>query len=1239
MIRSTCNYVAGLVAAMFLLAPMALAQVTTGSVTGRVTDSSGSVIPGVSVVLISEVHGNRIAPVKTNKEGDYVFPDITADTYTVEASAPSFKTSRVTGILVTGGDHVGVPPITLEVGGTTETVTVQAEATAVQTQSGERSAAIEQVAIESMPIAHSNFAGAILFAPGVQLNSGGYYSRIGDTNNESNFMMNGVSAMDTGNNGQMLSLNIESIGEVKVLTQGYQAEYGRSSGLQITAVTKSGTNQLHGAAYGIWTSSNWNSRTWLNQKNGTPQAYSYSDTYGFTIGGPVYIPKVFNGKNKLFFFVADEFRPSTTVQNVGNYLRLPTALERAGNYSQSLNNQGVLIGPIIDNTTGNPFPGNIIPTNRLYAPGVAVLNQYPLPNLTQAPGSPFNYAEQAASYSQVLTQPVVHLDYNMTPKLRFNAALSMQTAPSVVIPGSIPGFNDYYTPKPIIYNVTATVDYIISPTLVLEGTYGTIKNQLAGGGSPSGVLADAAANKNNTLSAFPDLYPNAGKLDSGYYAYGILQTQGSKAPEYSNGQLNMPPAWNFGSLVGDAPPSLIFPSYLNVNHTQDVAISLTKVLGQHTIKGGFYLNHSWKAQNTGAGGVSNLYWQGYVSFANDTNNPLDSGFGFSNAVLGVFDQYLQQSTYVEGSFLYNNVEGYIQDNWKVTNRLTLDYGIRLEHMTPQYDQFDQESNFFPIGSGANAYNPANAQVLYTAGCSNGAAVCSGNTRDAKNPITGQVLTAGGANTQVLIGTPVPGIGNPLNGIVQAGHGIANTNYTWAPLVAAPRFGFAYNAGRGESSFVIRGGAGLYYDRPDGNTVFSTPGNVGVTAANGTPVTDQSLYYGQLQTVGTGGLSPLPVGQMVVTQYDAKIPSTVQWNLDFQKELPGQMVVDVAYVGYYAYNRFGATQGGTQQLENQVPLGTAFLPQYQDPTLGTSTVPGATAFTTNLLRPYPGLQSIAENATKFYDTYHSIQVSLTRRLRDNVSFVLNYTRGLSLKGNTGLIQRYTLQNGALVLRSDEAAYEALNSTLDPIPNFLKANITWYAPGITGRGGFVHQLTKDWQLSSVLTVQSGAAYTLGYSYQSNGSNVNITGSPDFAGTPVLGSGLGSGCGSRLDGFNASAVTGPLPGSVQMESGRNNMRYCPTAIPDLSIVRRFHFWKFQESKTLEFRTDIFNAVNAEFVTGRSTSATFNNPTSMTLENPEYSGTSINAGRSTPANAGFGAATAANAQRTLQLEVRIGW
>ncbi len=166
MIRSTCSNIAALVAAIFLLAPLALAQVTTGNVTGRVVDSSGGVIPGANVVLISEVHGNRIAPVKTNKEGDYVFPDITADTYTVEVTAPAFKTARVKGILVTGGDRVGVPPITLEVGGTTETVTVKPKRRWYRPRAVSALTLSNKWQIESMPIGHSNFANAVALYSG-----------------------------------------------------------------------------------------------------------------------------------------------------------------------------------------------------------------------------------------------------------------------------------------------------------------------------------------------------------------------------------------------------------------------------------------------------------------------------------------------------------------------------------------------------------------------------------------------------------------------------------------------------------------------------------------------------------------------------------------------------------------------------------------------------------------------------------------------------------------------------------------------------------------------------------------------------------------------------------------------------------------------------------------------------------------------------------------------------------------
>src|ERR1051326_5346990 len=165
--RCFCSIVACVVVALFLLPLSALAQITTGTVTGRVIDSTGGVIPGASVILISEAQGTRSAAVLTNDSGDYVFPNVTADTYTIEVAAPAFKITRRAGIMVTGGDRVGVPPLTLEVGGTAETVMVTAEAALVQTQSGERSFAIDNKQVESLPVAHGNFTSLVAFVPGV----------------------------------------------------------------------------------------------------------------------------------------------------------------------------------------------------------------------------------------------------------------------------------------------------------------------------------------------------------------------------------------------------------------------------------------------------------------------------------------------------------------------------------------------------------------------------------------------------------------------------------------------------------------------------------------------------------------------------------------------------------------------------------------------------------------------------------------------------------------------------------------------------------------------------------------------------------------------------------------------------------------------------------------------------------------------------------------------------------------
>ena len=204
------------------------------------------------------------------------------------------------------------------------------------------------------------------------------------------------------------------------------------------------------------------------------------------------------------------------------------------------------------------------------------------------------------------------------------------------------------------------------------------------------------------------------------------------------------------------PPNQLFPGFLNINRTQDVAISLTKVWGSHTSKAGFYNNHSFKAQNTGAGGVANLGFQGYVNFGNDTNNALDTGFGFANAAAGVFTQYLQQSKLIEGSMIYNNTEFYVQDNWKVNG--TADARLRRALHAPAAAvrpvPADVELLRRPVVA-------RQAPLLYVSGCSNGATVCSGNARNAVDPRTGQIVTApGAANTAALIGTVDPGHRQP-----------------------------------------------------------------------------------------------------------------------------------------------------------------------------------------------------------------------------------------------------------------------------------------------------------------------------------------------------------------------------------------------------------------------------------------------------------------------------------------------
>ncbi len=1263
-------------AALLLLLGAAIpvsAQITTGNVSGTVKDSQGGVVPGATVVLISESKGTRIGPVATNESGIYVMPNVTADTYIVEISMQGFKTVRRSDIKVSGGDRVAVPALTLEIGGAAETVNVTAEAALVQSQSAERSFAISTEQIENLPINHGNFTSLTQLTPGVQ--AGGASAgatRIGGAG-QNNIMMDGISAMDTGNNGQMINLNIESIAEVKVLTQGYQAEFGRSSGLQITAVTKSGTNRFRGSAYDLLTNSDWNTARKLTVLNKDPKPVSTSKTLGYSIGGPVGKP---GGNNKLFFFYSHEYRPTNQAINNGNPVRfrVPTELERKGDFSQTLdqngapfpyikdplspvNTCGVVSGVVV--TSGCFQDGGVlgkIPASSLYSTGIAVLNRYPLPNRTQTPSSNYNWelggvgTPPLPTVKQLTQQPAIRLDYQLSSKLRVNGKYSGQRQRVLTVPGLIPGFTDVNTPYPFITNYAITANYALNPTTFIEGTYGFIRNELTGG-NENGILMNDSSNRLNGLASFPLIYPDAGLVPQRSYAYEVLQDV--KPPFWDGTRINLPPTFSWGGRIGAAPPNQRYPGWLNINRTQDVAVSLTKVAGRHTMKTGFYNNHSFKAQNVGAGG--GLSFQGAVEFDNDTNNTLDTGFGYSNAALGVFRRYQQASQFVEGSMIYNNTEGYVQDNWKVNNRLTLDYGVRLTHQQPQYDQFQQMSNFFPDQWKASA-----APILYVPGCSTGTVCTSGNARNAMDPRTRQILVAAGAaNSSAYIGTPILGTGNSVNGVKQAGDGIAKTGYTWPNIVLGPRFGMAYDVS-GNQSLVFRGGMGLFYDRPDGNTVFSIPGNPPIA-------TSTDLRNSTLQTLGQG----LPIGavpQLVIFQYDAKVPASLQWQAGIQKTLPWASVVDVSYVGNHGYNRLGGFQGGTTVNLNAVDIGTAYLQKYEDPTLGTQTVLGAGALPTNLLRPYPGFAAINQNTTEFWDDYHSIQSNFNRRFRNGFSFGVNYVLSLSFTGNTGLQRRLEhAPDGTISIRSDQAAYEKLNDMLNLQRHLIKANWVWDLPdwkNPSPAGRILGAVINDWQVSGLFTGGSGNRYPaapqntvadINYSYNTAGGSVNLTGSPDYGARIVIVGDPGSGCSSnQYKQFNTAAFAGPTYGSVGMESGRNYMVGCPDHTTDLAIARNI---RLGGGRQVQLRVDAFNAFNTAIITRRNTSVTYRSPTDQTILNPQYVanegdttlapgavGTILNSTRLQPRNAGFGAATEwstnqinNNYTRFIQFTVRV--
>ena len=301
--------------------------------------------------------------------------------------------------------------------------------------------------------------------------------------------------------------------------------------------------------------------------------------------------------------------------------------------------------------------------------------------------------------------------------------------------------------------------------MFLEGTYGHSQNELAGcalaqdGTGPafcqSALPMNPIGNRITAgLGGLPMLFPDALALNPRYYAY--RRARADAAADVAGRPLLKTPNFTWGGRVANAPPNIPFPGFLNINATDDISISLTKLRGPAHDQGRL-LQH---AQLQGAAAGQSVRHAQRSATTRPTRSTRSSRSPTRRS--GIFSQYQQQSKYIEGTYVYNNTEAFIQDNWKVNEKLTLDYGVRFVHQQPQYDELRQASNFF-----LDEWSPAQAPALYVAGCANGAVTCTGTNRQARNPVTGQFL---GPNSTVAIGTLVPNTGDRPNGLFRPGRG-------------------------------------------------------------------------------------------------------------------------------------------------------------------------------------------------------------------------------------------------------------------------------------------------------------------------------------------------------------------------------------------------------------------------------------------------------------------------------------